>query len=65
MVGIVDPLSHRTSYGYVPVERQITVENPLGDVSTTVYDPVGQTIAEVDPLGRKGKGDILDILVFC
>ena len=47
----VDENSNRTTYGYDVLNRQVTVEDALGNVSTTVYDAVDNVLSVTNARG--------------
>ena len=42
----------RTTFTYDEAGNQVTAEDPLGNISSTVYDALGHVIAQVDPLNK-------------
>ena len=49
----IDPLLNRTSIGYDAAGRPISTTNPLGIISTAVYDAANRRVASIDPLGNR------------
>ncbi|MBI1894478.1 MAG: RHS repeat protein, partial [Candidatus Rokubacteria bacterium] len=50
---MVDPLGNRTSYGYDKLNRVIQSTDPLGGLTTVIFDAAGNQTALVDPLGNR------------
>ena len=47
---VTDPLNQTTSYLYDQVNELVQTTDPLGDLTTTIYD-AGLVVAVMDPLG--------------
>ncbi len=53
MVAVANPLNERTTYSYNRFGSRETVMNPLGVVSTQLYDSMNRPLATVDALGNR------------
>jgi YD repeat-containing protein len=53
VLATVDPLGNRTSYSYDKLNRVIQITDPLGGLTTAVFDAAGNQTALVDPLGNR------------
>ena len=49
----INPLGHRTSYAYDAFSNQIRVQDPLGNITTSVFDSQKRLKATINVLGQR------------
>jgi len=59
MQATVDALGRRITYSYDLNNRQTQVQDPAGDLTTTVYDNDGNVAATVDALNSLHKHSVV------
>ena len=52
MVWTDDALGFATTYVYDAAHRRLSVQDPSGGITTTVYDDAGNVVQSIDPLGH-------------